>query len=759
MGKKSKRRTKSTNKAEANASSVNPTSANATSEAPAIEETTGKSATSIPKNAPESKENDPAITVTSTSVPPQSVPGVPASLLPQAVEVNLHLFNLSQQNLVKALCSIPTNQAHIFSSWSEPATTDDAKRKLVEQLERIDKAYPSGLVGYIKNARDLLEKSQKGVNPLEGWKPEVPQGENFEIGTEEFDDFEKVGLQEMGKCGFVLVAGGLGERLGYGGIKLGLPIELATEMTYLQYYIETILAIQNRYANPGVKLPLCIMVSNDTNTGTIQLLEENDYFGMDRDQFVIVQQGDGVPALKDNSANIAMDKKNPSMIEAKPHGHGDIHALLYSNNVALNWCKKRLEWVIFFQDTNGLAFHTLPLALGVSKRRDLIMNSIAVPRKGKQAIGGIAKLVNKDGEERTINVEYNQLDPLLRASGFPDGDVDDPKTGHSPFPGNINQLLFKLKPYAEALLRTKGAMPEFVNPKYADESKTAFKKPTRLECMMQDFPNILSGDAAKHVGFTSIASELCFSPVKNATEDGVALQMNGTAPGVAATGEADQYAAIRKIMRSIGCIVEDAAEETFNGISVIPGPEIVVRPSFAVCPAEYKCRFPEPSKIKISKRSSLVISGNVVIESLDLDGALVIECEEGASGTISGLVVNNKGWEKIAENSNDSPEYVRIRGYKIKKEETKEIVFKKDGSVSGYTPHVSFEQVPVLPTISTSPDTPKSKKYEDDNNLASPSLKQALAIDSDISHERNLNLHEPRTPEAAVKQAECCVIS
>lgn len=38
-----------------------------------------------------------------------------------------------------------------------------------------------------------------------------------------------------------------------------------------------------------------------------------------------------------------------------------------------------------------------------------------------------------------INVEYNQLDPLLRATGHPDGDVNC-DTGFSPFPGNINQV-------------------------------------------------------------------------------------------------------------------------------------------------------------------------------------------------------------------------------------------------------------------------------------------------------------------------------
>ena len=34
-------------------------------------------------------------------------------------------------------------------------------------------------------------------------------------------------------------------------------------------------------------------------------------------------------------------------------------------------------------------------------------------------------------------------------------------------------------------------VPEFVNPKYATPAKDVFKSPTRLECMMQDFPKLL----------------------------------------------------------------------------------------------------------------------------------------------------------------------------------------------------------------------------------------------------------------------------
>ena len=362
-------------------------------------------------------------------------------------------------------------------------------------------------------------------------------------------------------------------------------------------------------------------------------------------------------------------------------------------------------------------------------------------------------------------MEYNQLDPLLRANGYPDGDVNDAKTGFSPFPGNINQLLFQLKPYNKALERTKGAMPEFVNPKYVDDTKTVFKKPTRLECMMQDFPTILDGEESKFVGFTSIAADLCFSPVKNATADGVKLQSKGTAPGVAATGEADQYAAIRKIMSSIGCKVDNATPAVFDGIELIPGPEIVLKPSFVVCPAEYKKQFPNPSKIKISSRSSLVVKGNgVVIESLDLDGALVIECEEGASGVIKDLVVKNKGWKKVADDSSEK-EYIRIRGYRLEKTETKHICFKKDDTTTGLSPaiikiHSSNGDISSTPAETTSfkaisaPSTPSTVKQ----TLRRRSQTSVATKQIDDLPDFHRPSPEDTTPGDTTCDCQCCCI-
>ena len=204
----------------------------------------------------------------------------------------------------------------------------------------------------------------------------------------------------------------------------------------------------------------------------------------------------------------------------------------------------------------------------------------------------------------------------------------------------------------------------------------------------QDFPTILTGPQAEKVGFTSLASEMCFSPVKNATSDGVALQAKGTHPGVAATGEADQSGAMQRLLRSIGCNVKEGSKVKYSGIEVVSGPDIVLKPCFAVNSTECMQKFTNPSAVSISGRSSLVLKGEgLTIESLDLDGALVVECEPGATGVIRKLTVWNKGWVKVPTD-NSANEVIKMRGYYMDKTETRKIVFKKDGTIEGdYTPY------------------------------------------------------------------------
>ena len=149
-------------------------------------------------------------------------------------------------------------QTHLFDGWgSKPSAADESR--FYKQIEDLDASYPGGLKAYVDNGRKLLADSKAGVNPLEGWTPSVPVGETVAYGTPEFDEVEAAGMAAVsgGGCGFVLVAGGLGERLGYSGIKVQLPSQLTTGTTYLELYIRHILALQGS----GAPLPLAIMTS------------------------------------------------------------------------------------------------------------------------------------------------------------------------------------------------------------------------------------------------------------------------------------------------------------------------------------------------------------------------------------------------------------------------------------------------------------------------------------------------------------------
>ena len=196
-------------------------------------------------------------------------------------------------------------------------------------------------------------------------------------------------------------------------------------------------------------VPLGIMVSDDTNSRTLALLEGNNYFGMRREQVFIMKQ-DMVPALIDNDAKLAVNDAGD--IQVKPHGHGDIHNMLYESGVAAKWLELGKEWMMFIQDTNALALKAVPSILGVSRKNNWEMNSVCVPRKPGESMGAICKLIKQDGsgDQITINVEYNVLDALLKAKWNPNGDIPD-DVGYSHFPGNTNTLVFKIPEYVANL--------------------------------------------------------------------------------------------------------------------------------------------------------------------------------------------------------------------------------------------------------------------------------------------------------------------
>lgn len=152
----------------------------------------------------------------------------------------------------------------------------------------LDRVTPGGLKDYVERARKFLEDSKNNVNPFDQYKPEVPHGFDLKPGDALFDEMEELGLQELSKVGFVLIAGGLGERLGYSDIKITLPVTIVQDdYMYIKFYARYIKAIEDRVArelnDPEFRVPFCIMTSDDTNDKTVAVLQHGNYFGLHQD--------------------------------------------------------------------------------------------------------------------------------------------------------------------------------------------------------------------------------------------------------------------------------------------------------------------------------------------------------------------------------------------------------------------------------------------------------------------------------------------
>jgi len=582
---------------------------------------------------------------------------------------NMAIGEMNEGQFKDFLLSI--GQEKLYNEWKDlPA---DLKDKLPQQLEKINKnVYP--LAVYVKNAKKLIDDYIKEVNPYKGLKPKVPSGKELTEVDASFRAQENSGLRNITKAGFAQVVGGEGQRLGFPDIKLKIAFLLINNKTYGEYFSHFIDAFQtkaNKLNNENKKIPYILMTSESNIDKTRKYFEENDYFGLDPQQVSIdeaMMQGE-VPAF-DIKAEFILDKET-GLIETKPGGHGDIDKLLYKSGIAKQLEKDGVEHIVNFQDTNALAFYGMLPFINISVENDLDMNSLTVSRVAKEAAGAIITMVNEEtGEEMTFNVEYNTLDAFLKATINPEGDVNDPETGLSPFPGNINVLTKKVKTYNKV---NKGQVPELINPDgYEDDTKTQFKKRPRVENNMQDFAKQLVG---RKVSFANLARLMAFSALKNSIKGGQSKVAGKKPPETASTAAADYYESNRIRLNVAGGmkLVGDPAKKDFQGIPVLDGFTSYLSPYFQSTIDELAEKIVDCTA---TQNSVLIIDGkgseNVKLQGVTLDGALVINAVPGVHLTLKDLDIKNDSWEKVEltqEEVDDPaiPESIKIHGYKIVK--------------------------------------------------------------------------------------------
>ncbi len=181
---------------------------------------------------------------------------------------------------------------------------------------------------------------------------------------------QKIGEQLLfdRKIGVLLLAGGQGSRLGSDLPKALIPVTRFRCKTLLHLMCEKVVAAGKKY---GRQIPLAIMVSPLNSRAIEEHLVEGNYFGLQKEQIEIFEQG-MLPSLNKNGE--AIFDKNGDVVCA-PNGNGEVLSLFMQTGLAKLFESRGVSSVTTLSIDNALAdpFDLDLLGLQAQKNNDVTL--------------------------------------------------------------------------------------------------------------------------------------------------------------------------------------------------------------------------------------------------------------------------------------------------------------------------------------------------------------------------------------------------
>lgn len=375
-------------------------------------------------------------------------------------------------------------QIHVLKYYDE--LTEKERTELLQQIEETD-------FEVLKYCSKRDEMSKKGkIEPLAAM-----QLDTIEKNREQF---EAAGLEAIkaGKVGAVLLAGGMGTRLGSDDPKGMYNIGLTREVFIFQRLIENMMEVV-KHADAWI--PLFIMTSDKNNDATIRFFNEHHFFGYDADHVTFFKQ-EMAPAA-DYNGKVYMEAKNK--ISTSPNGNGGWFASMNSCGVLEKIRKSGIEWLNVFAVDNVLQRICDPCFIGATILSDCAVGSKVVKKNAPDEKVGVVCL--EDGKPSIV--EYYELTEELMNAKDENGE---PAYNF----GVILNYLFREKDLEELL--EKDLPLHIVEKKisYIDENANLIKpeEPNgyKFENLVLDMIHKLDSSLAFEV-----VREKEFAPIKNKT--------------------------------------------------------------------------------------------------------------------------------------------------------------------------------------------------------------------------------------------------
>ena len=232
-----------------------------------------------------------------------------------------------------SVLQVKTNQEHILKYYEE--LSPEEQLQLLQQIEETD-------MSILEACKESDSNIEKGIiTPLAAM-------ELSEI-NENYESFTQTGLEAIkgGKVGAVLLAGGMGTRLGSDNPKGMYNVGLSKDLYIFECIIHNLLDVVKQ---ADTWIHLFVMTSDKNHKATTTFLKEHNYFGYKSEYIHFFMQE--MAAATDFEGKIYLEEKGK--LSTSPNGNGGWFISMKNNNLLDLVKTEGIEWINVFAVDNVL---------------------------------------------------------------------------------------------------------------------------------------------------------------------------------------------------------------------------------------------------------------------------------------------------------------------------------------------------------------------------------------------------------------------
>ena len=315
----------------------------------------------------------------------------------------MELSKTKEQNIIK------NNQNHLLSHLEKLLSPE--KEKFISQLEKTDFDLCSFLYNNYKTSQKEKKYVSNLISPIESQFSMSKISSNLEKIIQKGN--EKIA---EGKIAYLILAGGLGTRLGFDHPKGMFNINMPSNKTLFEYLCNRFLSSQIsaqefiKKNNNNVNIKNCtlfVMTSEHNNNETQEFFKKNDFFHINPKNVIFFPQNE-ICALDLNGKVIL---NSPSEIYKAPDGNGGCFTAIKTHKI-IEICEERnIEFINVTSIDNPLYNVLDPIFVGLTV--------IYGKKKDEQMAAKYKKKTNSN--EKTGNfLNYNNHPMMLDYMEIPD---------------------------------------------------------------------------------------------------------------------------------------------------------------------------------------------------------------------------------------------------------------------------------------------------------------------------------------------------